>query len=1199
MARRLSSSSPAPNGGALTEIADYEAVGGFTALAKARAHDPRRGDRGANASNLRGRGGAFFPTGRKWSFVPKPDQIPKPHYLVVNADESEPGTFKDREIMLRVPFRFLEGCLIAAHAIESRARLRLHPRRVRAGVRDRCVAALEQMRDARTARRGRDRPPPRRRRVHLRRGDGAARVARGPARPAAHEAAVPGVAGLYAAPTAVNNVESITTATSVLEIGGAGTPRSASTNSTGHARLLALGQRRQRRQLRAAARVPAAGAHLRARRRHPGGRKLKAVIPGGSSTVVLTADEIEHVTLDFDSLTRAGTAIGSAARDRDRRPLLHGAARRPRLAVLRARVVRQVHAVPCRHALADADPREDRGRRARRRPTSTSSSTSRERIIGKCLCPLGDSDDDRGRELRRQVPRRVPGPHRRRRLPVRTGRRRSTTSSRRSPCTPMPTRVQAGAPHERRGRARHASRSTAARSRCRRAQASSRRAAAAGIEIPVFCYEPRLGPPVGACRMCLVEIEGLPKLQAGCTLDGAGRDGRQDGRHLARRPPRAQNATLEFILVNHPLDCPVCDKGGECPLQDLTFRYGPGSTRMTFPKLTFDKPIPISPLIALDRERCILCYRCTRFSQDVAEDGQLVARNRGAHSRSRRSRTSPTGRRSPATSSSCAPSARSPSTQYRFEARPWDIQRCRPSAASAPSGATSRRRRARARSSASSRATTPRSTAAGSATRAASPTRTCYAADRITEPLRRGRLGLEPISLGRRARRGRGAAPRRRGPDRDRALGLGDARAGVRRSRGSSAAASAPTRPCCPSRPRSRSRRSACRCRRSPRPSSSSSSATTPSSTARRRRPLAEAAATERRRDRHARARRAPSTTQPGGAATRCTSSTAPGSELGDAAARRRARDPDLVGPRRRAAAPALAETAHALGLRGQARLRRLPPAGDAERSRRRDGLGGRSRRRRDGSRADRPAASSRATRPQPTRASARSPSGRSAWSRSRCSTVSPSAGPTSCCPRRPARARRHAAQPRGPAATPAASGRRRPCPTSSHGSPSSPARFDVELSPHAAVVFEELSERVFGGRHRRRRSASTRRSPRASPTTPPAPRRPAAAAPCRPPTSTSSASCGSSATGRSSPGPSVERVPELAVPAAGGRDRALGRGRGAARDRATATLSTCARTAPRSSCAPASTARWSTGVARIADEHAGDLHQTVEVVKT
>ena len=118
---------------------------------------------------------------------------------------------------------------------------------------------------------------------------------------------------------------------------------------------------------------------------------------------------------------------------------------------------------------------------------------------------------------------------------------------------------------------------------------------------------------------------GPPKPQAACTLTAA--DGMVVHDALTRRSsqPRRQNATLEFILVNHPLDCPVCDKGGECPLQDLTFRYGPGSTRMTFSKRTFDKPIPISPMIALDRERCILCYRCTRFSEAVAEDGQLIA----------------------------------------------------------------------------------------------------------------------------------------------------------------------------------------------------------------------------------------------------------------------------------------------------------------------------------------------------------------------------------------------------------------------------------------------------------------------------------------------------------------------------------------------------------------------------------------------
>ena len=198
-------------------------------------------------------------------------------------------------------------------------------------------------------------------------------------------------------------------------------------------------------------------------------------------------------------------------------------------------------------------------------------------------------------------------------------------------------------------------------------------AQAAGIEIPVFCYEPRLGPPVGACRMCLVEIEGMPKLQAGCTLTA------QEGMvvRTARTSPLAsegQNSTLEFILVNHPLDCPVCDKGGECPLQDLTFRYGPGNTRMTFDKRTQEKPIPLSPTIALDRERCILCYRCTRFSESVSEDNDLVPLNRGANTVIGTFEDQPYRSRFSGNVVELCPVGALTSTQYRFEARPWDIQ---------------------------------------------------------------------------------------------------------------------------------------------------------------------------------------------------------------------------------------------------------------------------------------------------------------------------------------------------------------------------------------------------------------------------------------------------------------------------------------------------------------------------------------------
>src|SRR5213595_2309783 len=198
-------------------------------------------------------------------------------------------------------------------------------------------------------------------------------------------------------------------------------------------------------------------------------------------------------------------------------------------------------------------------------------------------------------------------------------------------------------------------------------------ALAAGIEIPVFCYEPRLGAPVGACRMCLVEVEGIPKLQAGCTLTAT------DGMvvktaQTSKLAADGQNTTLEFILVNHPLDCPVCDKGGECPLQDLTFRYGPGSTRMTFEKRTFEKPIPISPAISIDRERCILCYRCTRFSESVSEDLQLVAVNRGAQTMIATFEDEPyTGAFTGNVTELCPVGALLP-TQPRFEILPWERQ---------------------------------------------------------------------------------------------------------------------------------------------------------------------------------------------------------------------------------------------------------------------------------------------------------------------------------------------------------------------------------------------------------------------------------------------------------------------------------------------------------------------------------------------
>ena len=154
----------------LRDLASYRAVGGYAQLERARSMTPQQVIEELIASNLRGRGGAFFPTGRKASFIPSPDKVAKPIYITVNADESEPGTFKDREIMLRVPHRLVEGCLIAAHAIQSRF-VFIYIRGEYSAEYEILQAAVDEATRRGPARRRADGRAPRRRRVHLRRGD--------------------------------------------------------------------------------------------------------------------------------------------------------------------------------------------------------------------------------------------------------------------------------------------------------------------------------------------------------------------------------------------------------------------------------------------------------------------------------------------------------------------------------------------------------------------------------------------------------------------------------------------------------------------------------------------------------------------------------------------------------------------------------------------------------------------------------------------------------------------------------------------------------------------------------------------------------------------------------------------------------------------------------------------------------------------
>jgi NADH-quinone oxidoreductase subunit G len=192
-----------------------------------------------------------------------------------------------------------------------------------------------------------------------------------------------------------------------------------------------------------------------------------------------------------------------------------------------------------------------------------------------------------------------------------------------------------------------------------------------GVEIPRFCDHPYLAP-AGACRQCYVQIEGQPKLATSCTVTVA--PGMVvSTQNTSAQARQAQVANLEFLLLNHPLDCPVCDRGGECPLQDQALAYGPGESRFTEAKRTFPKPIPMSPLIGLDRERCVLCARCTRFCDEISGDRFLELYARGAGERV--SIAAGEDLRSPFSGNvvQICPVGALTATPYRFVARPFDL----------------------------------------------------------------------------------------------------------------------------------------------------------------------------------------------------------------------------------------------------------------------------------------------------------------------------------------------------------------------------------------------------------------------------------------------------------------------------------------------------------------------------------------------
>jgi NADH-quinone oxidoreductase subunit G len=190
-----------------------------------------------------------------------------------------------------------------------------------------------------------------------------------------------------------------------------------------------------------------------------------------------------------------------------------------------------------------------------------------------------------------------------------------------------------------------------------------------GVYIPRFCWHERM-KPVGMCRMCLVAVEGVRGFPPACTTpvtDGMVCNTETDA------VKKIQDGVLEFLLINHPLDCPVCDRGGECPLQDQTLAFGPGESRFVEEKRHWEKPIPLSNLVLLDRERCIQCARCTRFAEEIAGDPLIDFVDRTDRTQVLNFAGQPFDSYFSGNTVQICPVGALTASQYRFRARPWDL----------------------------------------------------------------------------------------------------------------------------------------------------------------------------------------------------------------------------------------------------------------------------------------------------------------------------------------------------------------------------------------------------------------------------------------------------------------------------------------------------------------------------------------------
>ena len=547
-------------------------------------------------SNLRGLGGAGFPTGAKWGFIPKSSTGPE-STSSINADEGEPGTFKDRYLLERDPHALIEGMLIAARAIGSPLGLRLHPRRVRAAVADlqrggqggvRGGAARQEHPGLGLRLRHRGAPRARAPTSAARRPGSSPRSRARRAGPRSSRRSRRSRAP-SAQPTIVNNVETIAAVPPHHQRAArSGSPASAPRPRAARGSTRCRATWRGPASYEASVSITLRAADRRRAAACADGRRLKAVVPGGSSAPILTADEID-VTMDVDGLKTAGHDDRLRGRDRDGRD----ACRSPRRCMVVARFYAHESCGQCTPC------RESHRAGSTRWPTGSSRGRARKEDLDTIL----------------DVAKRG-GRHHDLRLLRRRGRPLHRATSRSSAAE-----FEALIPPRRLAPARRlpclSSRSTARRSRSPpgtnliEAARQARHRGARTTAITPGCHRGAVPALHGGHR------------EGAAPADRAATPRRPTGWSCTPRPSacsRRRRSMMEFHLINHPLDCPVCDQAGECWLQIYYMQHGLYDPRMIDEKVHKPKAVPLGPHVMLDAERCILCSRCVRFCDEVTGD---------------------------------------------------------------------------------------------------------------------------------------------------------------------------------------------------------------------------------------------------------------------------------------------------------------------------------------------------------------------------------------------------------------------------------------------------------------------------------------------------------------------------------------------------------------------------------------------------